>query len=73
MYHYQLTIVRKIKVALMGVATAGVLFGSACSAVDIRQNFVAGTQAFIKGYTTDLWEAVFPSAEELVSFGGTDE
>jgi hypothetical protein len=73
MHHHQPNIVRKIKVALLGVATAGVLFGSACSAVDLRQNFVAGTQAFIKGYTTDLWEAVLPSAEEIVSFGGVDE
>ena len=67
MRYQQLTIVRKIRVALLGVATAGVLLGSACSAVDVRQNLVAGTQAFIKGYTTDLWEAIIPPPDELLN------
>ncbi len=57
--------INKVKTAVLGVLTAGMVYSSACSAVDLRYNLVAGTQSFVKGYTTDLLEALFPAAEDL--------
>ena len=67
--------VRKAKLAAMtALLGGGMLLGSACSLTDFQANFVAGTQAFVKGYTTDLFEALFPPADELITFdlGGTE-
>ncbi len=64
------------KAKLTGLATllaGGSMLGSACSVADVRHNFVAGTQAFVKGYTTDLWGALIPTADELLNFGGDGE
>jgi len=58
---------------LAALSTAGGMLFDACGAAQIRQNFVAGTQAFVKGYTTDLWEAIFPAAEDLINFGEDNE
>ena len=49
-------------------ATSGAVYDG-CGFADIPQNFVAGTQAFVKGYTTSFWNALFPSPEELLNLG----
>lgn len=64
------SVVRSLKAAVLSVVAVGMLHGSACTLGDVRLNVWNGTLAFVKGYTTDLWEAVFPAADEFVGFGG---
>ena len=54
------------------VLAGGTVFTS-CGIVDVRHNLIAGTQAFVKGYTTDLWVALFPPADAFVNLGAEDE
>lgn len=58
---------QRTKVRILGALTlaSGMVFSS-CSMVDVRHNLVAGTMSFVKGYTTNLWEALLPAAEDLV-------
>ena len=58
--------IRKIKVATLSMAALGMMYGSACTVGDIRHNVVNGTLSFVKGYTSDLWEAIIPPADQLV-------
>lgn len=67
------SLVRQLKVSALSMATVGVLYGSACTMGDLRHNAVNGTLAFAKNYASDLWEALLPSAEELVGNDGTSE
>ncbi|MBU0717553.1 MAG: hypothetical protein KJ749_04830 [Planctomycetes bacterium] len=62
--------VRRAKVAALTTLMAGgVLLGSVCSMSDIRHNFQAGTYAFVKDFSTGLWDALFPEPEDLVGTG----
>ena len=63
-------LVRKIKVTLLVAFAGGAAYASACSAVDVRHNLIAGTQSFVKSWVTDLWEAIVPPAGDLF---GDDE
>ncbi|UCE58966.1 MAG: hypothetical protein JSU63_16175 [Phycisphaerales bacterium] len=66
-------LLRKAKATVLtAFVTGGMLLGWSCGWSDLRYNFVAGTQAFVKGYTTDLWEAVFPAPEDLINFGAEE-
>ena len=58
--------IRKIKVAVLSTVVFGALYGSACTLGDFRLNMVNGTLSFVKGYTSDLWEALVPPADGLV-------
>ena len=58
--------VRKIKVAALSLASFGMVYGAACTVGDVRHNVVNGTLSFVKGYTSDLWEALIPPADQLV-------
>ena len=57
---------RKIKVAALSVAAFGMTYGAACTVGDVRHNVVNGTLSFVKGYTSDLWEALIPPVDQLV-------
>jgi len=57
---------RRIRVAGMMLAGFGVLYASACTLGDLRYNVVNGTLSFVKSYTSDLWEALIPPADELI-------
>jgi hypothetical protein len=57
---------------LAALATAGGTVFSSCGWADIRHNIIAGTETFIRGYTADLWDALLPSAEDLVNLGAED-
>ncbi|MGB2986982.1 MAG: hypothetical protein WBE26_14005 [Phycisphaerae bacterium] len=62
--------VRRTKMAALTTLLAGgMLLGSGCSWVDVRHNVIAGTQSFVKGYTTSLWDALIPPPEELIAWG----
>ena len=65
---------RRMKITMLTaiVAVGGTVFTS-CGIVDLRHNLIAGTQAFVKGYTTDLWEALVPPADELINIGGGED
>ena len=67
------SLVRKIKVSALSMATVGVLYGSACTVGDLRHNIVNGTLDFVKNYTGDLWESLIPPADQLVSIDGASE
>ena len=56
---------RKVKVAALTMATIGMLYSSPCTVGDIGHNVINGTLSFVKGYTTDLWEALVPPADQL--------
>ena len=58
-------LVRKVKVSLLVAFAGGAAFASACSAVDIRHNVIAGTQSFVKSWVTDLWGVLVPPADDL--------
>lgn len=58
--------IRKIKVAALSMAALGMMYSAACTVGDIRLNAVNGTLSFVKGYTSDLWEALVPPADQLV-------
>jgi hypothetical protein len=62
-------IVRLLAAALAG----GTMLGSACSAIDVRHNLIAGTMDFISGYTTDLLAAIVPPPEDLLAGDPQDE
>ena len=34
---------------------------------------IGGTMSFVKGYTSDLWAALFPSADVIIHGRGADE
>jgi len=57
--------VRRIKVAALSMAAFGMMYASACTIGDVGQNLVNGTLAFVRGYTTDMWEAIVPPADSL--------
>lgn len=57
--------IRRIKVAALSMAAFGMMYSSACTIGDVGHNLVNGTLAFVKGYTTDLWEAVVPPADSF--------
>ena len=61
--------IRKVKVAVLSVVAYGMMYGSACTLGDIGLNVVNGTLSFVKGYTTDWWEEVFPEPGEVTSIG----
>ena len=65
--HKKSGLVRKMKVAVFSMTAVGMLHASACSLGDLRLNLVNGTLAFVKGYTTDMWEALIPAADDLVN------
>jgi hypothetical protein len=58
--------IKKIKVAALSVTALGMLYGAACTVGDVRHNVVNGTLSSVKGYTSDLWEALIPPADQLV-------
>jgi hypothetical protein len=57
---------RKVKVAMLVMATMGMLYSAPCSVGDLGHNIANGTLSFVKGYTSDLWEALIPSADQLI-------
>ena len=57
---------KRIKVAALSIVAFGMLYSSACTIGDIRHNVVGGTLAFVKSYTTDLWELIVPPPDELI-------
>ena len=64
---------RRMKMTLLAaLAAAGGTMFSSCGWADIRNNFIAGTEAFVRSYTTDLWMALLPSADDLVNFDAED-
>ena len=65
--------IRKVTIGVLAALTAGTVYGSACSMKDLRHNAIGGTMSFVKGYTSDMWEALVPSADEVINFGGDDE
>jgi len=66
-------LVRKVKKAVLTtLVTGGMLLGWSCGWNDVGYNVLAGTQAFVKAYTTDLWEALIPAADELVNFDAAE-
>jgi len=58
--------IKKIKLAALSVTALGMTYGAACTVGDVRHNVVNGTLSFVKGYTSDLWEALIPPADQLV-------
>ena len=58
--------IRKIKVAALSVTALGMLYGAACTVGDVRHNVVNGTLSFVKGYTSDLWEALIPAVDDFI-------
>ncbi|UCE59530.1 MAG: hypothetical protein JSU63_19065 [Phycisphaerales bacterium] len=68
------SLARRMKAAMLTavVAVGGTVFAS-CGWTDLRYNFVAGTQAFVKGYTTDMWEAIVPAPGDLINFAAAEE
>lgn len=60
-----LTTGRKTKLAALAMLS-GITLASACSAVDVRHNVIAGTMDFIAGYTEDLLAALFPAPDKLL-------
>lgn len=66
MQHATREVVRRIKKTALVSLAAGMAYVSICSLTDVRHNLIAGTQAFIKGYATDLWEVLVPPPADLV-------
>jgi hypothetical protein len=60
------SLAKRIRAAALSMVAVGMLYGSACTWGDLRLNLVNGTLSFVKGYTTDLWEAVFPVPDEFI-------
>jgi len=60
------SLVSKVKLAVLSMVTVGMVYASACTVGDLGYNVVSGTLAFVKGYTTDVWEAVLPAPGELM-------
>ena len=58
--------IRTIKVAAISLAACGMMYGTACTAGDVRHNIANGTLSFVAGYTSDVWAALFPPADEVV-------
>ena len=59
-------LVCKAKAVVLSVAVVGALHASACTIGDLQHNVVNGTLSFVKGYTTDVWEALVPPVDDLV-------
>jgi len=56
----------KIKVVVLSVVVFGMTYGAACTVGDVRHNVANGTLSFVKDYTSDLWEALIPPANQVV-------
>jgi len=61
---------KKGRAASLAILTVGIAFSSFCSAVDFRQNAVAGTMSFVKGWVGDLWTAFIPGPDDFVGNAG---
>lgn len=61
---------KKSRAASLAILTMGMTFDSFCSAIDIKQNAIAGTMGFIEGWVEDLWGEFIPTPGEIV---GGDE
>ena len=57
---------KNTKLAALTVTMFGMLYTSACTLGDLRLNVVSGSLAFVKSYTTDIWEALFPAPEDVL-------
>jgi|GEM_PF-2051463 len=67
-------LLRRAKLAALATFLAGgTVLGSACTAADMRHNILAGTQAFVRGYTTELWVALVPPAEDLINLAEEED
>ncbi len=65
---------RRMKAALLTVSVmAGGTMFSSCGVVDVRHNVLAGTQAFVKAYTTSVWNALVPAPGPYLSFGAATD
>lgn len=65
MQRFRLSTKAAVRSAALALVTAGTVYASACSAIDVRHNVVGGTMSFIKGYTTDLLFEVFPAPSDV--------
>jgi hypothetical protein len=58
---------RSLKVTLLVMLTGGAVFSS-CSAVQWKNSFLSGTQAFVAGYTTQAWNELVPAPATWLNF-----
>jgi len=60
---------RKMKAVLLSSCAGGMVLFSACAAVDVKGNIVAGVMGFIEDYTADVLVELFPDPADLLNPG----
>lgn len=66
--------VHKKKTALLvTLAVLGATVLSSCNLADVRYNVVTGALSFVQAYTIDVFEALLPTADELIGGGDGEE